>query len=155
MRGDSIRGAQSAGLVATNALLIIAALGISPAAAQTAAAVVAASAPLQLRRDDPGDSFPVGGAVLLAVLVIVAGFVAWSRKRLVSPSWSAALGIGRAGAAAQSSLKLQASLRLDGQTRLHIVHWNDREVLVATTGSSAPVVLDRTAPFPPSGEDLP
>ena len=138
-----------------NAPLIVTAAGISPASAKPATFAAAGSAPLQFRQDGPENIFPVGGAVLLAVLLIVAGFVAWSRKRPLSPVWSAALGVARPSPAVQSTLRLQASLRLDGQTRLHVVHWNDREVLVATTGASAPVVLDRAAPVSSSGEGLP
>lgn len=151
MRSVSHRLCKAAGpvrppVVAT--LWVVAAQVACPtAAAQTVPLVRAASSPLPFRQGGAGDDFPLGGAILVAVLLVIAGFAWWARKRLPAGNWLAGLGSGR-GAASKAMLRIDASLRVDAQTQLHVVHWNGREVLVATSGSSVPVVLDRASPPP-------
>lgn len=41
-------------------------------------------------------------------------------------------------------MTLESSVRLNPQTQLHVVRWAGRRVLLATSGTAAPVVLDRT-----------
>jgi hypothetical protein len=139
-------------LVAGGCLQTVTMIVASPTTAQSGTVAFAASSPLPLRQGDAGSALPVGSALLLIVLLLGTGFAGWSRKRRVAPAWLAGPGRGCGSATTLGALKVQASLRLDGHTRLHVVHWNGRELLVATTGSSAPVALDRTAPLAQSGE---
>jgi hypothetical protein len=57
------------------------------------------------------------------------------------------LGSGVAGGATTpgATLVLQSSVRLDAQTQLHVVQWEGRRLLVATSSNASPVLLDRAA----------
>jgi len=102
----------------------------TPAASQ-------ASAPLPFRRDDVSDpGFPVAGAVLLLALIGVAAGVWWLRHRR-SGAW-----LQRLVAPAAVEVRVVSSVRLDVNTRLHVVEWKRRQLLVAVQGTGAPVVLD-------------
>lgn len=99
-----------------------------------------ASAPLAFRHDD-ATGFPIGGALLLALLVLFALLSWWLRRSSARPAWLTAL--GRDAAEAAESVQVRTSRRLDAQTRLFVVRWKGRDLLVATGGASGPVVLDR------------
>ncbi len=103
--------------------------------------------PLTFRHDETGPVFPVGGAVLLLALLGVAAWTWWATRRRRSgaagrfglATW--ALASGPAGG--NGSIRVVESARLDGVTRLHVVEWRQRRYLLATSGTSAPQVLDR------------
>ncbi|OWQ46377.1 hypothetical protein CDL60_12895 [Roseateles noduli] len=121
------------------------------AAMEAAAASAAASAPrllqpLPLRRDADEPGFPVAGAVFLLLLVLASVAAWWHRRRqggLTLPGLSA-----RLTSTPTSDLRVTAGLRLDVHTRLHVVEWEGRKLLLAVGGTAAPVVIDRIDPAP-------
>lgn len=116
-------------------------------AAAGSAGLPIASAPLAFRQDAPAE-FPLGGAILLALLGAVALLAWWLRRSSGAPAWLAR--IGRAERDLAETVQIRSSLRLDAQTRLFVVRWRGRDLLVAAGGPSAPVVLDRAdAAAPP------
>lgn len=119
--------------------------GDASAAAASAASSVAQ--PPAFRGDADASSFPIGGAVMLLVLLAVAAW-AWTagRKggsRLGRPSSSRRWPFPLAPAANASSMKVVASARLDVGGRAHVVEWGGQQVLIAINGTGAPVVLAR------------
>lgn len=118
-------------------------------------AATQASAPhaLVLGSDATDVGFPWAGAGLLAVLVVVAVLARW---RASAGSGSLPAGLqrwlgGRPGLASASpsvTLAVESSMRLDAQTQLHVVAWEGRRLLVATSGHASPVVLDRHSAEP-------
>jgi hypothetical protein len=118
----------------------------APASAPASSAWAAASAatPLSLRKD-ADEGFPLGGAVLLIVLMAAAVW-AWWYGRIRGggagglPSFT--LPWGRPAGAARE-LRIVESMQAAGGTRLMVVEWaGGRRVLVATQGANAPVTLD-------------
>lgn len=125
------------------------------AAIETTAASATASAPrllqpLPLRRDADEPGFPVAGAVFLLLLVLASVAAWWHRRRqggLALPGMSGLPGIS-ARSASTADLRVTAGLRLDVHTRLHVVEWEGRKLLLAVGGTAAPVVIDRIDPAP-------
>ncbi|MBX3625337.1 MAG: flagellar biosynthetic protein FliO [Rhizobacter sp.] len=121
------------------------------AASATAAASGAefGTAPaLPFRRDDD-PIFPVGGAVLLFGLMAVALWIVWWDRRRGgrlgrSPkSWSRLL-TGRTTAdSATQHISVLSTTRIDATTRVHVLAWQGRQLLVAVQAGQPPVVLDR------------
>ncbi len=132
-----------AGRSAWGAVVVTASAVEARAAAQ--ATTTQSSAPLPFRRDSDDTGFPVAGAVLLLVLAAATALAWWQRHR-------------RAGApfpplgAPAGALRVTASARLDVHTRLHVVEWQGRQLLLAVHGATAPVVLDRIGPAPGEGD---
>lgn len=123
---------------------IVAALAPSDGWAAEAAATAGqsmSSAPLTFRQDD-FTGFPLGGAIMLALLVVLALLSWWLRRPNARPAWLSALG-RNAGDSAEN-LQVRTSHRLDAQTRLFVVRWKGRDLLIAAGGPSGPVVLDRS-----------
>ncbi|KQV92864.1 flagellar biosynthetic protein FliO [Rhizobacter sp. Root1221] len=114
---------------------------LAPALAGAAEGVVPvvpqASSPLPFRTEATDPGFPVAGAVLLLVLVAVAAGAWWFRHRRSGP-W-----LQRLVTPAPAEVRVVSSVRLDVNTRLHVVEWKRRQLLVAVQGAGAPVVLDR------------
>lgn len=138
--------ARRLGATAHAALFATASVEAAEPVAAPASAALSTSPPLVFRQDDPV-GVPVGGAVLLAVLLVIAGFVWWARRRSVPVDWLA--GVGRGRGVQPGALSVETSLRLDAQTRLYVVRWKGGNLLVAAGGATSPVVLDRTdAPLP-------
>lgn len=101
---------------------------------------------LPFRRDAEDLGFPVGGAMLLIGLMIMALWLVWQGKRRgVSSqggrSWASLFGVMPSPSAQE--VRVVASTRLDASTRIHVVEWHGRQLLVAVNGSAPPVVLDR------------
>jgi hypothetical protein len=123
------------------------------AAASTAEVVTPASAPassvLLFKGEATDVGFPWAGAGLLLLLVALAVAARWQAVRSGSaPGWLRRwLGSGVAGGATTpgATLVLQSSVRLDAQTQLHVVQWEGRRLLVATSSNASPVLLDRAA----------
>jgi hypothetical protein len=133
----------------STAAAVISGLASSPAWAQPVGAAstaasngTRASSALAFRQDEP-IAFPTAGAMLLAVLLLVAG-AAWLARR--SPRLGGWMPATRSsGSSPDQMLHIDSSLRLDAQTRLYAVRWNERKLLVAVGGAAGPVVLDRVA----------
>lgn len=110
----------------------------------------ASSAALVFRRDEPGTVFPMAGAVLLLALIAVAAW-AWfvARRRGVSDGGRAWVGGAMRGfggsrtGASGGGVRIVGRARADAQTRLLVVEWQRRRYLLAVTGVSTPVVIDR------------
>ena len=118
-------------------------------AAASASAGTASSPPLVFRRDDDV-GFPVAGAVLLFALMAGALALVWyDRRRKSSPGggWSRLLAprLGQ-DSNAGADARLLSTTRIDAGTRLHVIEWQGRQLLVAVQGQAAPVVLDRIEP---------
>lgn len=88
---------------------------------------------------------PVGGVVLLALLIGFAIASAWLRLRRSGPTgalrwqpggWPAALA-GARSASGGASLRLVASRRLDGSARLHLLECEGRRYLIGCNGQHA------------------
>lgn len=116
-------------------------------------ATTAASSPiapaLPFRRDDE-PVFPVGGALLLFGLLAAALWIVWwdrrrgSAKRNGAGAGWASLFEGRAiSTTTAQEVKLLSTTRLDGTTRIHVLAWQGRQLLVAVQSGQQPVVLDR------------
>ena len=96
-------------------------------------------------------SFPWAGAGLLALLVVLALVARWhahTRGRGMPAAWQRLLGGKWAtpDTEAPSPLYVHSSVRLDAQSQVHVVHWEGRRLLVATSANAGPVVLDRDTP---------
>ncbi|SEK92848.1 Flagellar biosynthesis protein, FliO [Roseateles sp. YR242] len=128
------------------ALLALAATS-GQAYAAVEAAPGAASSPLPFRRDTSENGFPVAGAIFLLVLILATLAAWWHRHRQGGGLVGACLFRVASGATArqQDGLRVTSSVRLDVNTRLHVVEWNDRQLLLAVSGNAAPVVIDRNA----------
>ena len=130
-------------------------------AASSAISAVPASAPaasaLLFKSDAAEVGFPWAGAALLLLLVALAVAARWQAVRGGSaPAWLRRwFGAGATGASASpaTALSLQSSIRLDAQAQLHVVQWEGRRLLVATSPNAAPVLLDRAAPTDAAAED--
>jgi hypothetical protein len=123
---------------------VVATVSAAQARAAAEAAATQASAPLPFRRDTDDTGFPVAGAVLLLVLAGATVLTWWRRHRQgggTFPPLGAPAGAPR----------VTASARLDAHTRLHVVEWHGRQLLLAVNGAAAPVVLDRIGPTPEKG----
>lgn len=123
---------------------VVATVSAAQARAAAEAATTQASAPLPLRRDTDDTGFPVAGAVLLLVLAAVTVLTWWRRHHRAGGPFPP-LG------APADALRVTASTRLDVHTRLHVVEWQGRQLLLAVNGAAAPVVLDRIGPAPAEG----
>lgn len=127
----------------------LAAAAVASAPASSAWTVAPGSTPLALRKDSD-DGFPLGGAVLLVVLMAAAVWAWWygrvkggrvGRLPGLPASWTRTAGAG-------GELRIVESMNAAGGTRLMVVEWaGGRRVLVAAHGTSAPVTLD-VAPAP-------
>jgi len=115
------------------------------AAATASAAWTTASAPAAIPfRSDADGSFPLGGAVLLVVLIVAAAWAWWyGRARGVSraPAWASWL---RARPAPSGDLKVLDTLQPSPGVTLMVVEWSGGRVLVGINGAAAPTTLDRT-----------
>jgi len=118
-----------------------------------------ASSPLVFRSDAADVGFPWAGAALLLLLVVLAVAVRWQAVRSGgAPTWLRRwMSPGTAGAntSPAAALLLQSSVRLDAQTQLHVVQWEGRKLLVATSPNAAPVLLDRATPADAATEGQP
>jgi hypothetical protein len=96
-------------------------------------------------------TFPWAGAGLIAVLILLALAARWrahARGHGVPAPWQRLLG-GKwpsAGVAAPSMLFVCSSVRLDAHSHVHVVDWDGRRMLVATSAHASPVLLDRGTP---------
>lgn len=115
----------------------------------------AASSPAIPFRQDPDVGFPVGGAVLLVVLMAVALW-AWGAARVRGtgsrrplPAWAARLNLGRPSDVAKGELVLVDSMSINPQLRVAVVEWSGGRVLVGVGTSGTPVALDRADPVAP------
>lgn len=131
----------------------------STAAPASGAASSAWSAqPLAFRKDTE-DGFPLGGAVLLIVLMTAAVWAWWygrarGRVPMRLPGVLGAL-TGRA-CSADGELRIVETLQGLGGVRLMVVEWSGgRRVLVATSGAHAPVTLDTMQPISDSAKPKP
>ncbi len=124
-------------------------------AASSAWSLAPANPPLAFRKDT-GDGFPVGGAVLLIVLMIAAVWAWWygrtrGRVPMRLPGLLGALA-GRPSVA-DGELRIVETLQGLGGVRLMVVEWSGgRRVLVATSGAHAPVTLDTMQPISDGAE---
>lgn len=132
-----------AGRFACGAVVATASAVEAHAAAE--AATTQPSAPLPLRRDTDDTGFPLAGAALLLVLSAATALAWWRRHRQAGAPFPP-LG------APAGALRVTASARLDVHTRLHVVEWHGRQLLLAVHGAAAPVVLDRIGPAPAEGD---
>lgn len=124
---------------------VVATASAVEARAAAEAATTQPSAPLPFRRDTNDTGFPVAGAVLLLVLAAATALAWWWRHR------RAGAPLPRLGAPA-GALRVTASARLDVHTRLHVVEWQGRQLLLAVNGATAPVVLQVIGPAPAEGD---
>lgn len=109
----------------------------------------AASSPAIPFRQDADVGFPVGGAVLLVVLMAVALW-AWGFARVRRtgregrvPAWLARLNLARAAEPGDGELALVDSMTVGAQLRVAVVEWSGGRVLVGVGSSGTPVALDR------------
>ncbi len=97
--------------------------------------------PPGFRRDDGDAGLPAAGLVLLAVLA-VAALAAWCWQ-----AWQRRTGGTRptpgAAATATATLRTVESRLLANGSRLHVVAWQGRHYLLATSAHGAPVLIDR------------
>ena len=112
--------------------------------ASSAWSVAPGTTPLTFRKDTD-DGFPIGGAILLVVLMVAAVW-AWWYGRIRGgrdgqlPGLLAAWG---KPTDADNELRIAASLPAAGGMRLVVVEWaGGRRVLVGINGTNAPVTLD-------------
>jgi hypothetical protein len=125
------------------------------APASASGAVTGVAPDLPFRRDD-GPLFPVSGAVLLFGLMAVAAWLVWWDRRRGRgagggfPRWRRSGGAGSEGGQA---VQLLSTTRIDATTRVHVLAWQGRQLLVAVQAGQPPVVLDRqpAEPTPPAG----
>ena len=114
------------------------------APASSAWAVAPGATPLTFRKD-ADEGFPLGGAVLLVLLMVAAVWAWWygrARGGRVArfPALPAAWG---RPASADRELRIVESLHAAGGTRLMVVEWaGGRRVLMASNSANAPVTLD-------------
>jgi hypothetical protein len=118
----------------------------APAASAPASGTFTGISPdLPFRRDD-SPLFPVSGAVLLFGLIAVAAWLVWWDRRRGRgagagfPRW---LRSGSAGSDSGHAVQLLSTTRLDATTRVHVLAWQGRQLLVAVQAGQPPVVLDR------------
>jgi hypothetical protein len=113
---------------------------------------------LPFRRDDD-PAFPVGGALLLFGLMAAALWIVWWDRRrggrLGRPgkAWSQLItGRGIANSATQD-VSVLSTTRIDATTRVHVLAWQGRQLLIAVQAGQPPVVLDRQdlPAAPPTG----
>ena len=90
-------------------------------------------------------SFPMAGAVFLIVLMVVAVALIVIARRRRGALWRAPWKQLQDNETLARPPQHLSSLRLDATHRLHVIAWNNREFLVATGVSEAPVVI-ATAP---------
>ncbi len=112
--------------------------------ASSAWTVAPGAAPLAFRKD-ADEPFPLGGAILLVVLMSAAVWAWWygrvkggrvGRLPGLPASWIRP-------AAVRGELHVVEVLNAAGGTRLMVVEWADgRRVLVGANGANAPVALD-------------
>lgn len=147
MRRPSVR---LAAVVLASAGLIFPLIATAANAAMTAASAAASAPvllqPLPLRRDADEPGFPVAGAVFL-LLVLTSAAAWWHRRRQGGLALPGLPGMS-ARSIAICDPRATASLRLDVHTRLHVVEWEGRKLLLAVGGAAAPVVIDRIDPAP-------
>lgn len=93
--------------------------------------------PLLPQAAEEPHEFPWAGGGLLLVLVLVAVALRW--RTLRGGGWS--LGLRRQGALPAGALRVSATTRLNPQTEVHVVHWEGRRLLVASTLNTPAVVL--------------
>ena len=133
---------------------------LAPAASASAPAssawsVTSGAAPLTFRKDAE-EGFPVGGAILLVVLMVAAVWAWWygrvrgcrvGRLPGLPTSWLRPT-------TAEGELRVVQMLQASGGVRLMVVEWaGGRRVLVATNGANTPVTLDVVpAANQPAGE---
>jgi hypothetical protein len=117
--------------------------------AQAASAATAQPAPLPFRHEAAEPGFPVAGAVLLAVLAAATVGAWWWRHRRGGIALP-----GLAGSAA-APLRVTSSVRLDLHTRLHVVEWQGRQLLLAVSGTGTATVVDRIDPPSTPSETTP
>ena len=114
------------------------------APASSAWTVAPGSTPLAFRKD-ADDGFPVGGAILLVVLMAAAAW-AWWYGRVKGGRVGRLPGLPAAWmrpAAAPGELRIVEAVNTVGGMRLLVVEWADgRRVLVGANGANAPVTLD-------------
>lgn len=117
--------------------------GVSAASAASAAEVGSAQ-PLPFRQDD-APAFPLGGAVLLFGLMAAALYIVWwDRRRGGSKHRWPQLLKGRSSTdAGTQDVQVMSSTRIDATTRVHVLAWQGRQLLVAVQAGQPPVVLDR------------
>lgn len=133
---------------------------VAPSASGSTEPASSSAVPLELpfRRDAEDLGFPVGGALLLIGLMVMALWLVWQGKRRAASSQGGRGWISLFGAVPSHSaqeVRVVASTRLDVSTRIHVVEWRGRQLLVAVNGSAPPVVLDRfDAPALREGGDL-
>lgn len=91
--------------------------------------------------------FPFGGLLLLLALLAIACWAWWAGARRSPGSalrgWPWRMHLGGAGARVPDEPVVAAATRLDASTRLYVVRWHDRELLLGLSGNAPPVVLDR------------
>lgn len=102
------------------------------------------AAPLTFRKD-ADEGFPLGGAILLVVLMAAAVWAWWygrvrggrlDRLPGLPTSWIRP-------ATTEGELRVVQTLQANGGVRLMVVEWaGGRRVLVATNGANTPVTLD-------------
>ncbi len=125
-------------------LCLLPALSAHAQAVVPLAAASQASSPLMFRREPEAPAFPTAGLVFMLFLMGIAAFGWWLRKRRGGAAAGARPWVfGGLASNKSPDLKLVSSLRLDAGTRLHVVEWKNRQVLLAVQGTHAPVVLDR------------
>lgn len=92
--------------------------------------------------------FPLGGAVLLILLLVGAAvLVIWARYRRGAgwqPPWAAVQVSGRTGRNVEPP-RLISSVRLDAVHRIYAIAWSDRQFLIATGVNTSPVLIASVA----------
>ena len=107
-------------------------------------------------RKDAGDSFPLGGALMLIVLMAAAVWAWWyGRVKGLRPGRTPFLPALLARATGSGGeLRVVEVTQAAGGVRLMIVEWaGGRRVLVGASGTGAPVALDVVAAPASSGEE--
>lgn len=116
----------------------------TPSASGTTLALPESTSLDRLAPDGP-PSIPGGGLVLLALLALVAIGAWWQRargRRLPLSGRFPLYGPDRRRSDT-TPVEVEPARWLEGRTRLYVVRWHGRELLVAAGGVTAPVVLDR------------
>ncbi len=113
-------------------------------ASAPASSAWSAATPLTFRKE-PDEGFPLGGAILLVVLMVAAVLAWWyGRPRAgrigglpgLPASWGRTAGRGK-------ELRIVESVQAAGGMRLLVVEWaGGRRVLLGANGAAAPVTLD-------------
>lgn len=117
--------------------------------AQATSASTTQPAPLPFRQDSQDPGFPTAGAVLLVLLIVAAALAWWLRHR------RGGMALPRLAVQSSAQLHVSASVRLDLRTRLHVVEWQGRQLLLAVGDTGTPTVVDRIDAPAPTGENLP